>query len=79
VPEFVARVHLALGNEARALEWLDRGVEERSAVAPMVATWSDFEPLLDIPGCKKCGFGSVSECPFDRRRKRLRARRPLKR
>jgi serine/threonine-protein kinase len=50
VPEFVARVHMALGHEGRALEWLERGVEERSAVAPMVATWSEFEPLLGHPG-----------------------------
>jgi serine/threonine-protein kinase len=49
VPEFIARVHLALGRQDQALDWLGRGVHERSAVAPMVATWPVFEPLFAHP------------------------------
>jgi adenylate cyclase len=49
LPELLARAHLALGRTDRALDWLEFGVEHRSAAAPHVIGCADYAPLFEHP------------------------------
>ena len=48
-PVTVAMSLLALGDHAGAMQWLERGADERSAWAMYLHVWSDFAPLRDDP------------------------------
>ena len=48
-PELIARIHVALGDHDRAFAWLEKGVEERSALAQPLGIWTDFAPIRSDP------------------------------
>lgn len=49
VPELVALGFLALGDTDRTIDWLQRGVAARSALAVTTPVWPDFAPIRSDP------------------------------
>ena len=46
---WIAYVHLALGDEETALDWLEKSLELRSGLAPTATSEPWFDPLRDHP------------------------------
>ena len=61
-PFEVATLYAGLGNEAKALEWLDKGVEHRADCMPWMGTDPKLDALSSLPGFRalrdKLGFPS---------------------
>jgi len=45
----VAALYAIAGENAQALEWLEKGLEERSPQMPYVDTWVELSPLRNTP------------------------------
>jgi tetratricopeptide (TPR) repeat protein len=44
-----ALVHIGLGEEEQALDWLERGYDERALLMVFLKTWPLYDPLRDEP------------------------------
>jgi tetratricopeptide (TPR) repeat protein len=45
----VASLYALAGENAQALDWLEKGLEERSPQMPYIDTWVEFAPLRSYP------------------------------
>jgi serine/threonine-protein kinase len=48
-PTDFAKIHVALGNNDQAFEWLERAIEVRDADLFMLKVWPEWDPLRDDP------------------------------
>ena len=48
-PELIAAAHARLGDFDGAMQWLQKGAETKSGLAPLVGVLYDLEPLYDDP------------------------------
>ena len=48
-PELIAGVHVRMGDFDGAIRWLEKGVEIKSGLVPMMGLLFDLDPLREEP------------------------------